>query len=57
MKFKSGDPYRKVELVAKKHVNFVMTTKDKDEVWSILDHFFWEAFDAIISNNEKKGKK
>ena len=63
VKFKVKDPFRKVEQVAKEHIDFIMELKDKDEVWSLLDHFFWEAFDKItigdndVNRRSKRGKK
>ena len=57
MKFKVKNPYRIVELVAREHIAVVMKLKDKDEVWSTLDHFFWEAFDKIIEVIPDKKKQ
>jgi len=48
MNFKVKDPYRKVELVAKKHVKAIKNCKSDAELWSMLDHYFWEAFSKII---------
>lgn len=54
MKFKVKNPYRTVELIAQKHIDDIMELKEKDEIWSMLDHFFWETFNTIITDKPKK---